>query len=553
MALLGLTTKAEHAKVTAEIEAKFMAETNVLAAELEALKAQLPFEKWQLLTAEAEKYIMPDPSVYANQADMYRVVSSVLQAVDAVSSAAALSDFEVARMIAGKEHKDIPNHPFELLLMRPNPLDSRYEFLYATVAYWLLNGNSYWWLNRSSNLDAPEELWCIPPSQIIPVPDNKMYLKGYKYYPGTGAELFLEPYEIVHFRSFNPRPSGFIGLSKMESIAKVAQGDLGMSDWNTRLFKDNNARLASVMTFEQMIADPTWEKIKADTREAARKREMLMLRGVGSGGVNWLQNSISQKDMEFLAGRQANKEEIYNTLAPGLFAWLSGNSTFSNANANRAAFNELAVYPIHVMMNQKITNEILPAYPGRPLVGYFEDIRINDKQLELAEQQQYALTHTVEEIRAEFYGDEPLGDERDQLLPAQITAQSAPAETPPVDNVIPDNTPQDTAPEDVAMENMGEDTPVEDTTVKKALDAWRRYAVRLVSKGRLQDALKFEHDNIPDSIRLQLADSLPACKTEADVYQLFSTIKTGKQKSEIVMLADKLDRILEAAIEGGGA
>ena len=149
---------------------------------------------------------------------------------------------------------------------------------------------------------------------ITPVPDENLFLRGYIYYPGSGMEIFLEPHEIVHFKRFNPF-SRFVGLSAIESIALVAAGDLGMQKYNTTLFSNNNGRLPSVMTFEQMVADPTWNKIKEDTREAARNREMLMLRGVGQGGVQWLQNAVTQREMEFIEGRKFNKEEIMPDLS----------------------------------------------------------------------------------------------------------------------------------------------------------------------------------------------------------------------------------------------
>jgi len=494
MAIFGFVTKREHEK---------------LLRELEALKAQLPFERWQLAEAEAAKYDIPDPSVYANQADTYRLVSWVLQSVDAVATACALTDFEVKRVVQDKEPVDIPNHPFELLLRHPNPLDSRFEFLYATVAYWILNGNSYWWLNRKDENSPPDELWVIPPSQITPIPDNNMYLRGYYYEPGNSVKLFLPVHEIVHFRNFNPRPSRFVGLSKLESIATVAQGDLSMSDWNTRLFRDNNARLASILTFEQMIADPTWEKIKADTREAARKREMLMLRGVGAGGVNWLQNSVSQKDMEFLSGRRANKEEIMGTLAPGLYAWLSSESTYSNANSNRAAFNELAVYPIHCMMAEKITNSILPAYPGRPLIGKFEDVRIYDRALQLREQEMYQQVHTLAEVREKYYGEQPLGDERDNLLPSQITAASGVKQEAPI-------TPPMAATNDTRNQSDG----MSDAE-KRALATWKRYAQRVGAKR----ALTFEHPSLSPAVKMKVSERLQSCRDDEldDVFDAFDT------------------------------
>lgn len=155
-------------------------ELNAIKSELEAIKAQRQkWEQWQLQTAEAESYTLPDPSVYENQADLYRVLSWVLLAIDITASSAALTPFSVARIIAGKEPKDIPNHEFELLLNHPNELDSRFEFLYATIAFYRLTGNAYWWLNSKDKDTPPDEMWFIPSSMIIPVPDKYMYLRGY--------------------------------------------------------------------------------------------------------------------------------------------------------------------------------------------------------------------------------------------------------------------------------------------------------------------------------------------------------------------------------------
>lgn len=522
MAIFGLVSKREY---------------NLLLQEIQALKAAPAWERWQLETAGAEKFNLPDPAVYDNQAQLYRKLAWVLTAVDMTAQSAALTPFGVKRIIQGREPKDIPNHPFELLMNNPNPLDSRFEFLYATIAYWKLNGNGYWWLNRKSDLDAPEEMWVIPPSMIIPVPDEQMYLRGYMYYPGNGREIFFYPHEIMHFRRFNPF-SRFLGLSAIEAIATVAMGDLQMADWNTRLFAENNARLPGVMTFQDMIEDSTWEKIKNDTREASRKRELLMLRGVGQGGVNWMQNAVSQKDMEFLAGRKANKEEIWSVLAPGLMSMLSENATEANSRTGRAVFNELTVYPMHVLMAEKITNQLLPVYAGRPLIGEFEDIRITDRQLELQEQQQFALTHTVEEIREQYYGHDPVGDERDKLFPAQIKPESGGIQKPPPAPIAAGGPGGDQAAGDGnepgvdITEQQGleeQPMPEEDETAKayrEELGRMRRKAMKNIGR-----AIPFETDIIPADVVSMIRVKLAACKSAEDIKRVFAGVQSARDHS----------------------
>lgn len=479
---------------------------------VEALKAETgKYEKWMLETADVEKHNIPDPSVYGNQADLYRKLSWVLLAVDLTASAGSLTPFSVARVISEKEPKDIPNHDFELLLENPNPMDSRYEFLYGTIAYYKLTGNAYWWVNSKDENSPPDEMWVIPTDKIVPVPDGNMFLRGYMYYPGNGAEIFLPPHEIVHFKRFNPA-SRFVGLSAIEAIALVATGDLGMQKYNTTLFANNNGRLPSVMTFEQMVADPTWEKIKEDTREAARNREMLMLRGVGAGGVNWLQNAISQREMEFLEGRKANKEEIMTTIAPGSYTMLSENATQANSVVGRASFNELTVYPMHVMMGEKITNTLLKRYSGRKLIGRFEDIRVTDKDIKLREQEAFERSHTLKEIREEIYGDDPLGDERDNLLVSQVTSGTD-APPPMVENNV---TPDQVMPEQPDTQPDNSDA---NKAMREDLDRYKRKALK-----RIGQAVKFDSTNIPEYVCDQIESQLSACKTEADVRAVFSRV-----------------------------
>lgn len=420
-------------------------ESKRVMAQIEAMKLQLDnLPDWLYQTAESERYNIGNPERFAAPQELYRKLAWITQCVEITANSGALSRFDVKRVIANKEPKDIPNHPFELLLMRPNPLDSRFEFLHATIASYKLTGNAYWFINATNENAEPDELWLIPSHMIIPVPDGNSYLQGYLYYPGNGREILLQPWQILHFRRFNPF-SRFIGLSAVEAIAIEAGIDLGMQAWSSKLFRENNGRLPGILTFEQMIANPIWEKIKEDTREAANKRELLMLRGVGAGGVNWQQATANQKDMEFLASREFTQKVIYNTLAPGLFAWLSENSTMSNSSSNRAAFSELTIYPMHVMMAEKISNEILPRYAGRPLVGAFEDVRISDRDMELREIVEYSKTHTVEEVRQKYWSDDPLDDERDKMLVSEAdTYKTAKDSTPPAPPQLPGGqTPQD--------------------------------------------------------------------------------------------------------------
>lgn len=370
---------------------------------------------WLRATADAERYNTYDLTKPQAQSELYTQLSWVQSAIAAVARTGAVVPLGVMSL-DGEDTTAIENHPFELKLRRPNPLMSRFELMEATLSYYRLTGNAYWWLNRASETAEPDEIWVIPSHKLYPLPDGKMFIGGYNYETDNGEDIFIPRHEVVHFRTFHPM-SQFVGLSPIESLATVATGDLAMQRWNTNYFGPNNAKAPGALAFSDMIDDSRWAKIKADIREkhGGTNREMMLLRNVGQGGVSWISMAMSQRDMEFLAGRTFNKEEIYNIYAPGYASVTAVNATEANAKAGKATFIEMAVWPFLVAIAEKITNDLLPAY-GNNLVCEFDDIRIGDRNMELAEQSAAERVYTIDEIRREYYQLDPLPEGRGNRL-----------------------------------------------------------------------------------------------------------------------------------------
>jgi len=387
-----------------------------------AVYGELPH--WLSQTADIERSHVPNLATQQNQANLYTKLSWVSIAVQHVSRQAAGTTLNVKQMV-GEETEDIQNHPFEMLLRRPNPAQSRVEFLETFFSYYKLTGNSYVWLGKVNEDAPPIEMWTIPSYRIRPVTDGQLYIKEYMYDPGDGKEEPIEPWRIFHMKTFNPNDR-FVGLSPIEALAKVAVGDLSMQDWNTNFFGENNAKMPGILAFADSIDDPIWDKMQKDIKDqqGGTKRNLMMLRNTGQGGVNWVATAMSQSDMQFLDGRQFNKEEIFAMFAPGLSSWLDINSTEANSKTGRDSFYELGVWPMHTALAEKITNDILPSY-GDNLMCEFDDVRPVDRELKLREQEGFERTHTIEETRKEWYGDDPLGDERDQQIALQKQQQAS--------------------------------------------------------------------------------------------------------------------------------
>ena len=480
-------------------------------------KAQ-PVEKppgWLVATAQAEAYSVPGRDLPEAQLELYQRLSWVQIAVGKIAEVAATTAFSVKRLTT-ENTEDIPNHPFELLLRRPNPLMSRAELLEATLAYHALTGNAYWWLNRPGSKGAPTEIWVLPPHKVKPVPDGRLYLRGYTYQPGgEDTTIPLELGDVVHFRRFHPLNS-FVGLSPIEALATVATGDMAMQRWNTKFFDKDNAKPGGILAFRDPIDDDTWARMKQDIKDeyGGTKRALMLLRDAGNG-VNYIQAAMSQADVQFLEGRTFTKEEIFALYAPGLSSMLAVNATEANSVSGKRTFVEYGVWPHLVRIAEKITNDVLPLY-GDGLVGEFDDIRITDKQLELAEIGAYGQTHTVDEVRAKYYGDVPLGDDRGNLLVTEVGKGLTPAdpdpEPPPM--LMPPNVQQaqpepdadeadDDAP-DAAQADTADDGEAQQELRAREVKALRRW----LRNRRNPDPLKFKRLHLTEADVLAVAGEM---------------------------------------------
>lgn len=385
---------------------------------------------WLVAEGASEQFNIPDRHLPEAQLELYQRLSWVQIAVYQVAAMAATSAFGILQL-QGEKKRKVENHPFELLLQRPNPLMSSFELTFSTFADYDLTGSAYWWLNRASPTATPDEIWALPCHKTKPVPDGNMFLRGYEVEVDEGKPIFLELHEVVHFKRYHPL-NPFIGLSPIESLAITATTEINMDKYGANFYDKGFAKPQGALAFSDPIPDDQWKVIKKDLEDqhGGTKRKLMTLRGTGAGGVQWVQMALSQKDMEFIESSNFNKEKIFAMYAPGLASMLSVNATEANSIAGKKTFIELGVWPHLVSIQQKITNDVLPAY-GKNLVGEFDDIRITDRAMQLSEQNAFAAVHTIDEVRERFYEAQPIGDDRGKLLVAEIGKGMTDASEPP--------------------------------------------------------------------------------------------------------------------------
>lgn len=444
----------------------------------------------------ADTFYDPPSEIKAEQrVALYTKLSWIQVAVSIASQTCAATPYHVRR--GRGEMQDIPDHPFLDLLARPNPTQSRFEFLEATFSWRRAAGNCYWWLNRPNADTPPAEAWIIPAPRIRPVPDGAMGVRGYLYDTGSGQPMPLEPWEIIHFKTFNPLDR-YVGLSPIEALALDAMGDLASQQFNANFYSRDNAKGAGFLAFKDYIDEDRWRQLKTDYREqhgGTQNNRMMLLRGVGDG-VSWIPTQLSQVEIQYLEQRTFTKEQVYDMFAPGLSSILSVNATEANSTAGKDTFLSMCVYPQHVAVAEKIDGDLLPVY-GDDLDGEFDDVRRVDTTLELAMQTAYERTHTIDETRKRYYNEGPIGDERGKLRPGDAAPRppAPPAEPPPAE----------------AIAEAG-----------KALDRrrWQTKAIKAFAAGRAID-VPFDPDYLTDDEAMQIRAALKRAQTADDLVAVF--------------------------------
>jgi len=496
---------------------------DTVLARLGYIKAQR-YPDWALAYAEANKWAIPDGSQHEVQARLYRQLDWIATAIDVRSETAALTPFDVKRR-QSEDSVDIPNHPFELLLQRPNPVQSRAQFLRDYFAWYALTGNVYLYLNVADEDSPPDELWIIPSNLCRPIPDGRSYISHYEVRAGRGPPEKLEPWRVSHLASFNPF-NRFIGMSAVESLSLSATADRAEQEWKASFFAKDNAKIPGILAFAQMMNNDAWDLLKREAKDqwgGTKRGGPMFLRGVGTGGVSWLPTAMTQREMQFIADRNFTKEEIWARLAPGLASIVAVNATEANALAGKATLLEYSVWPVLVQAAQKITSDILVRYDP-DLVGEFEDVRAANRLLDLEEQQRYEATHTIDEIRNEYYGDDELGDERGGMLPAQISPTIFTSSTAsPAEEV------QATPQEEAAMP-----LPTVEA-VRAELAAWERFALKRLGKPR---GRAFEPHAIPLLQVARIQAALKEAESVEAIRMLFARERLGDFSDLVIALRE---------------
>jgi len=495
-----------------------MASPSTTASWLDRIADRLGYQRkarqrirWPAMRAVAEHGLwdMPDLAQAGNQLKTYQQFSAVYRAVRMIAEPMALVPLNVFEW-KGEDKEGVPNHEFEKLLRRPNPVHSFGTIMQRTAAFLELAGNAYWYIAYERG-GSPGEIWVMRPDRVRPIPHPKEFVSGY-IHTVDDQETRYDVNEVVHFQRYHPRKD-FTGMSAIETLAYQLVGDQGMTRWNANFFNKDRAMPAGILNAKGQMTDNDFERLKKEfaAMYGGTERRTLV---TTDNELEWTDMGLSHQDMQFLEGRNFTLDEIM-----GVFGIPAGkyreNATEANAKVADATFKAETLWPKLTSIANQISHSLIqPAY-GPQFIVEFEDIRPEDKRLWLDEVTTIMAgtmgngglrepVLTRDEVRERYFQLDPFPEEEKPEVPPAL--QLAAGQKPKRDEDEDEDGREEPQPEKSADDDRAK---------------WERKALSALKRGKSAD-VAFETTVIPPHERVAIHEALAGAETPEEVKAAFS-------------------------------
>lgn len=223
------------------------------------------------------------------------------------------------------------NHYLLDLLAEPNDWQNWLEFCEQITCHLVLRGNGYAVIIRNFR-GVPIKLIPINPDRVAlwESPDGSLWYRVTPFGLHEGAQLrdqpFLIPYEdMFHLRGFSL--NGLLGASRI-ALAKESIGLLLAQEQQAARWMGQSAKPSGMLTTDQKLSKEAAERLAADIKANWSGLQNSGKIIVGEQGLKFLPFSMTSQDLEFIASRQFQLEEIARMFRiPGYMIGAAGGKT----------------------------------------------------------------------------------------------------------------------------------------------------------------------------------------------------------------------------------
>ena len=325
----------------------------------------------------------------------------IFACVNLISNKLAETEWRLYQQNKKGEIVEVLDHELLGLLYKFNEQMTKFDSLKLSFIYFLLQGSTPWVLDQDDK-GRTQQIFIVPPTQLkVAGKDENGNPTQYKY----NGTLYSAD-KVIIFK--NPDPNNpRVGRSHIEAIREIADTDDKMTKWNRNLMI-SGAKPSVVVEVPAVLNDNEQKLLQEQFNEAYGGFENANKVMVLSNGAKMNPYSIPPKDLEWVQGRNMNRDEILSVFGvPKILLGLEGQYNRATAETSEMVFGKYTLDPIMTMITEQLNEFLVPKF-GDNLYLDFESFAPEDSELQLRWLQ--AATNvwlTVNEAR-ETLGREPL-------------------------------------------------------------------------------------------------------------------------------------------------
>lgn len=253
---------------------------------------------WHLarLTDGSDKFTDP----YQQHEWCYACIKSIATNLSSVPLVIQTGSSETPRAVESGPLYDVLN--------RPNGLWCRWHLIEATVSWLQSCGNAIWVLKRNSEKQIPEEILVFGREGFDVVLNNN-HIEYYTY-RRDGNTVTLQPYEVVHFRLWNPA-SPVWGMGPLQAARISAESDFEASVYNRAFFRNSAMPGGLIQVPESStLTEEGYKQMRERWQDMHQGSKRAFKLAVLEAGATFQQVSLSHRDMMFLEQKKWSREAV---------------------------------------------------------------------------------------------------------------------------------------------------------------------------------------------------------------------------------------------------
>lgn len=315
------------------------------------------------------------------------------------------------------EVEEIHDDPMLDLLHRPNDRQTQREFWMLSIAYYLLAGEAFWYLEREGVDSFPTAMANMRPDhvEVLFSPDRKQVV-GYEFRSGNGEVIKILADDVLHIKNIDPiNPARGIGVVRPATKRIITEKEV--AEYQAATFKSRGRPDIAVFTELDTPTEEQLEEARGKWDKTYGRPESSRAGFFGSNVKDIkLLTSTTPKEMDGITSMNFLRDDILAALRIPKAMITSDDVNLANSKTARSNYYKEACEPVLDAFIDVWNNRFASQVAEDRFLTYESQVN-EDRELLLKESVELkkAGIITVNEARALMNYDEVIdGDIREQ-------------------------------------------------------------------------------------------------------------------------------------------